>query len=78
MSNLQKFLLNTFKMFGMATAKESVYMDKEPVVRMRMNPDYKPAQPHRPLREFTVKGKKVMAYCKKDAITRLKHRNSKK
>ena len=40
---------------------------------MRFNPNYKPKTQHRELREFTVKGKKVMAYSKKDAITRLKH-----
>lgn len=30
-------------------------------------------EPHRELREFSIKGHKVMAYSKKDAITRLKH-----
>ena len=30
-------------------------------------------EPHRELREFSIKGIKVMAYSKKDAITRLKH-----
>lgn len=30
-------------------------------------------EPHRELREFSIKGYKVMAYSRKDAITRLKH-----
>lgn len=30
-------------------------------------------EPHRELREFSIKGHKVMAFSKKDAITRLKH-----
>lgn len=30
-------------------------------------------EPHKELREFTIKGHKVMAYSKKDALTRLKH-----
>lgn len=39
----------------------------------RYNPDYKVKLANRVLREFTVNGKKVMAYSKKDAIKRLKH-----
>lgn len=30
-------------------------------------------EPHRELKEFSIKGRKVMAYSKKDAISRLKH-----
>ncbi len=30
-------------------------------------------EPHKELREFSIKGHKVMAFSKKDAITRLKH-----
>lgn len=30
-------------------------------------------EPHKELREFSIKGHKVMAYSRKDAITRLKH-----
>lgn len=32
-----------------------------------------PPHDSRQLREFSIKGRKVMAYSKKDAITRLKH-----
>ena len=30
-------------------------------------------EPHRELKEFSIKGYKVMAYSRKDAITRLKY-----
>ena len=30
-------------------------------------------EPHRELKEFSIKGHKIMAYSRKDAITRLKH-----
>lgn len=42
--------------------------------RMAFNPDYKVKTSVKKLREFTIKGNKVMAYSKKDAIKRLKHR----
>lgn len=41
---------------------------------MTFNPDYKVKSSTKELREFTIKGKKVMAYSKKDAIKRLKHK----
>lgn len=41
--------------------------------RYNYNSDYKVKSPIRELREFTIKGKKIMAYSKKDAIKRLKH-----
>lgn len=40
----------------------------------KYNPDYKPEQSHRELKEFCIKGKKVMAYSRKDAIVRLRHK----
>lgn len=30
-------------------------------------------EPHRDLKEFSIKGHKIMAYSRKDAIKRLKH-----
>ena len=41
---------------------------------MKFNPDYKVDSPKKELREFTIKGHKVMAYSKKDAIKRMKHK----
>lgn len=41
---------------------------------MTFNPNYKVKLLTKELREFTIKGKKVMAYSKKDAIKRLKYK----
>lgn len=38
------------------------------------NPNYRRPSENKELREFNVKGKKIMAYSKKDAIKRLKHK----
>lgn len=40
----------------------------------KYNPGYKPVEPNRELKEFCIKGKKVMAYSRKDAIVRLRHK----
>lgn len=44
---------------------------REPAKQRTPTPRAK--QPARQLREFTIKGEKVMAYSKKDAVIRLKH-----
>jgi hypothetical protein len=41
---------------------------------MIFNPDYRPERDNKELREFTIKGEKIMAYSRKDAIKRLKHK----
>lgn len=41
---------------------------------MKFNPDYKINTPKKELKEFTIKGHKIMAYSKKDAIKRMKHK----
>ena len=41
---------------------------------MSFNPNYKVKSSVKELREFTIRGKVVMAYSKKDAIKRLKHK----
>ena len=49
--------------------------DKKPKTKEELR-DYMwnhPPKDSRHLREFSIKGHKVMAYSKKDAITRLKH-----
>lgn len=73
MSKLKQIMLETAIMMSLAYSKNNVYMDKNLNGGMRFNHNYRPKTQHRELREFTVKGKKVMAYSKKDAITRLKH-----
>lgn len=60
---------------GMAALSSSMIGNPYNTKRIRhnYNPDYKIKSPIRELREFTVKGKKIMVYSKKDAIKRLKH-----
>lgn len=41
---------------------------------MRFNPDYRRPSTSRELKEFTIKGQKICAYSRKDAIKRLKAR----
>lgn len=45
-----------------------------------LSPDYKVKDPdfRRQEREFNINGVKVMAYSRKDAIQRLKHKNKRK
>ena len=38
------------------------------------SPDYKARVPHRELKEFCINGRKIMAYSRKDAIVRLRHK----
>jgi len=73
MSRLKQIMLETAMMMSLAASGNNIYMDKNPSRGMRFNPNYRPKKQHRELHEFTIKGKKVMAYSKKDAITRLKH-----
>lgn len=40
----------------------------------KYNPDYKSKQAHREMKEFCINGEKVMAYSRKDAIVRLRHK----
>ena len=69
MKNLRKIALLA-GMLGMSAQEHFTCSDSE---YRRYNPDYRVKSVNRVLREFTVNGKKVMAYSKKDAIKRLKH-----
>lgn len=40
----------------------------------KYNPDYKKQPVHRELKEFCIRGEKIMAYSRKDAIIRLRHK----
>lgn len=72
MSKLRRLALITAAMAVAAGANSQLYgCPRES--GMRFNPNYKPQVPKRQLREFTVKGKKIMAYSKKDAVIRLRH-----
>lgn len=72
MSRLKQILLAT-AMMAAAASSENVYRHRDEQSGMRFNPNYRPKPVHRELREFTVKGQKIMAYSKKDAVTRLRH-----
>lgn len=58
---------------SMSMAKESNLYGTPNKAGMRFNPDYKVNTSKKELKEFTIKGHKVMAYSKKDAIKRMKH-----
>lgn len=49
------------------------FMTYRPRVTMKFSDKTPKAVDSRQLREFSIKGHKIMAYSKKDAITRLKH-----
>lgn len=40
----------------------------------KYNPDYRPKQAYREMKEFCINGEKVMAYSRKNAIVRLRHK----
>lgn len=42
--------------------------------RPKYNQNYRPKQAHREMKEFCINGEKVMAYSRKDAIVRLRHK----
>ena len=54
-------------------AISDLFMTRSPRVSMKFSDKPVKAVDSRQLREFSIKGHKVMAYSKKDAITRLKH-----
>lgn len=54
-------------------AVTDLFMTRRPRVSMKFSEKIPKAVDSRQLREFSIKGHKVMAYSKKDAITRLKH-----
>jgi hypothetical protein len=72
MSKLKQMLLATAAMCAAAQSYDPYSMNRKE--RMAFNPDYKVNSSVKELREFTIKGEKVMAYSKKDAIKRLNHK----
>lgn len=53
---------------------KTLFMLNVPKVEMKFSDVQKIIIPHREEREFNVKGHKIMAYSRKDAIKRLKHK----
>lgn len=72
MSRLKNILLTTAAMMAVAQSGKSPF-SSESQTSVSYNPDYKVKRPHQELREFCVKGKRIWAYSRKDAISRLKH-----
>ncbi|MDC2620829.1 hypothetical protein PO367_03960 [Bacteroides ovatus] len=72
MSKLKQMLLATAAMCAAAQSYNPYSINREE--GMVFNPDYKVNSSVKELREFTIKGEKVMAYSKKDAIKRLNHK----
>lgn len=70
---MKSFLLPLI--LGMAASgnPEEVFASSFPQ-KPKYNPDYKPKQVHREMKEFCINGEKVMAYSRKDAIVRLRHK----
>lgn len=50
-----------------------LFMIRSPRVSIKFSNKIPKAVDSRQLREFSIKGHKIMAYSRKDAITRLKH-----
>lgn len=71
MSRLKSFIA---PMLLGAISKENMFEGGFSIREPYFNPDYRISTPKKELREFEVKGRKIMAYSKKDAIKRLKHK----
>lgn len=61
-------------MMGIAAISTGSPLYGTPKRRHPSNPNYRVNAKERKEREFTIKGKKVMAYSRKDALVRLKHK----
>lgn len=64
--NIRKLL--RLATLSMCVASESNLYGAPNKTGMKFNPDYKVDTPKKELRGFTIKGHKIMAYSKKDAI----------
>lgn len=73
-TGLLKGMLDAVSLLAMnQEMKNSPFMTNYPKSGMSFNPDYKHEEPRKELRMFTIKGRQIEAYSKKDAIKRLKH-----
>lgn len=72
MSKIKQILLATAAMCAAAQSYNPYSINHKE--GMAFNPDYKVKSSVKELREFTIKGKKVRAYSKKDAIKRLRYK----
>lgn len=72
MSKMKQMLLATAAMCAVAQKYDPYSVNRKE--GMTFNPNYKVKLLTKELREFTIKGNKIMAYSKKDAIKRLNHK----
>lgn len=72
MSKIKQILLATAAMCAAAQCYDPYALKHKK--GMRFNPDYKSKSSVKELRNFSIKGEKIMAYSKKDAIKRLRHK----
>ena len=75
MSRMKRLMLETLAIAAMSTMGNDPFsMPTSHDEGMHFNPNYKPIAKNKVLREFSLKGEKVMAYSKKDAIKRLNYK----
>ena len=72
MSKMKQMLLLTAAMYAVVQEDNLYSINRKE--GLTFNPDYKVKTSVKELREFTIKGTMIMAYSKKDAIKRLKHK----
>lgn len=70
---MKSILLPLIMAMSAAGSSENVY-DTSFRGKPKYNPNYRPKQTHREMKEFCINGEKVMAYSRKDAIVRLRHK----
>lgn len=69
---MKQMLLATAAMCAVAQKYDPYFVNRKE--GMSFNSDYKVKSTTKELREFTIKGTRIMAYSKKDAIKRLNHK----
>lgn len=73
-TGLLKGMLDAVSLLAMNQGmKDGPFITNYPKAGMSFNPDYKREEPKRELKMFTIKGRQIEAYSKRDAIKRLKH-----
>lgn len=73
-TRLLKGMLDAVSILSMSQEmRGNPFIADYPKAGMSFNPDYKHEEPKKELRMFTIKGRQIEAYSKKDAIKRLKH-----
>lgn len=74
MKGMKTLALALMAMAAMESGNNGGFREREPKIRMRFNPKHKHKPVRKYLHEFSINGEKVMAYSRKNAITRLRHK----